>query len=396
MSEAGPISPERLRQILQALGINTTNIDVVLSSRASEATLATLLTQTQIREALREELDLHSSFSWEKFLYGGLNANFICRVFDNVETKIHDPSTYWVQNVTVSPYTGQLTIPASLEGVAIYSKMAYKYPLLSTRFVQLPDLTGFPNATQVWIGFENGSGGGTGLACFLYILDTGVEYIRAVMWGNFGQANRYVDITALCPNYKTTQHRYSLHLTRSMAIYYYDINPVAFGLITPPNYSFASIVGPPYALFCVDNPVSPIQCALFEARGMYNALTVNLPPYGFRVSDGEPTPPMQIPVYTTGTSTKWAGLATNVQVTSHPIPIWGYSRKTLGFQSNAAGTLVIQIYAGGAWRTYDTPAIVAGTLLSYHFPQEMQYPIINLIYTPVGADTIAVAEVNLA
>lgn len=38
-AEIGPISPERLRQLLVALGVNAVNLDVALSTRASEATL---------------------------------------------------------------------------------------------------------------------------------------------------------------------------------------------------------------------------------------------------------------------------------------------------------------------------------------------------------------------
>ena len=117
----------------------------------------------------------------------------------------------------------------------------------------------------------------------------------------------------------------------------------------------------------------------------------------FGLWSGQPTPPRQFALYNENTSTRWSGLATGGSVqTSHPVPIWGYPNKTLYFESDAAGTLDIEVYVGGGWRVYDSPSITANELLSYNLPAEMQAPIMRCVYTPTNADTIAYGEVHLA
>jgi len=109
------------------------------------------------------------------------------------------------------------------------------------------------------------------------------------------------------------------------------------------------------------------------------------------------TVPLNLPLYNEDTETKWSNLDTNGNTqTSHPVPIWGYPNRTLYFESDAAGTLDIEIYVGGGWQVYDSPSVTANELLSYNLPAEMQAPLMRCVYTPTDSDTITYSEVHLA
>jgi len=70
-------------------------------------------------------------------------------------------------------------------------------------------------------------------------------------------------------------------------------------------------------------------------------------------------------------STPLAGLSVDPDVTSEPFPLFNYSRKTILFQADGAGTLDIDILTQtGNWRTYDSQSVSANTLLTYNFGGE--------------------------
>jgi hypothetical protein len=97
-----------------------------------------------------------------------------------------------------------------------------------------------------------------------------------------------------------------------------------------------------------------------------------LSPYRFRVSDGKEIVPLALPLYLDDTDTALAGYSiTSGSVTSHPIPTFGYTRKTIYLMASQGGTLEVQVFTlTGNWRTYDTVSTPANTLLSYTLDDE--------------------------
>ena len=104
-------------------------------------------------------------------------------------------------------------------------------------------------------------------------------------------------------------------------------------------------------------------------------------------------PPRTFRLYSTGTNTLLAGLAVNPDVTSHPIPTFGYSSKTLMFRASGAGTLSIQVLTqANNWREYDTVPVTANTLISYII--EGDAVLARTVFTPTTPPaTISDAEV---
>jgi len=311
-----------------------------------------------VAAALGDALDLHSSFTWVKYLAEGLDAHFNARTvaLDGTDS-LATPSDYWIQELHRTPWTGYITNPSTLHGIGIYSKRAFRYPVLSFRAIIPTILFG----SSIYVGFENGSMGGNGLAFFMF--HSGASY---VVIGSFGGSTN-LNITGLLPaDFRTALHTYTVELNKTMAVFYVDNVAIAYGLITP-NSAFTAILGPPYGLFSTENPVSPVQSAFAEVVGAGNALRLALPPIYFRVSDGDPLPPKVIRLYDAGTNTLFAGLTIAAgSETSHPVPVFGYDTKTFHFRASQAGTLLIEVLMEtNNWRTYDTLPVAADTPLYY-------------------------------
>lgn len=356
----------------------------------------------------RNELDLHSSFTWIKFLREGIDSHFNAKAVDlNRIESLAQPSDYWTQDTyggtpgtTAFDCPGKITVPSNLAIVSIHSKNTFNYPRVVAR-AKLPTLTGYSAFSAIWIGVEGGARSGYGLASFYYYTPdggVGTEILQARLCYMEG-LTRSVVITNLLPTtFRTKDHVYSVEVTRSMIIYWIDDDVVAYGLITPSSF-FTSIQGPPYGLFSIERPFSSAFPAFIEVQGSGQTLEFQVAPFGFRVSHGDPLPPRIIRVYDESSTTLWAGMSVSngVTVTSHPFPLNGFDGKTIDFQATVAGTLYVDVYMQtGNWRIYPPnagTAILANVLESFDITgQEI---LGRIRFTPNADGLISDAEVHL-
>ena len=310
---------------------------------------------------LREELDVHSAFTWEKFLREGLDAHFDTRIM-TTETYSGLTSSCWKQFGT-SWNSGELKVPAGCAGFAIYSKNVFPYGYMSAQ-TKLATLT--TNYQSFVMGFEDGCSMGTGIAGFWHLRVADVEHFYAAAGGMFNA--RKIDIVdALPADNKTAMHTYSIIISKSQAEFYIDTVPVAF-FLNSPNLNFPSISYPPYAVERPFATFSPYLNSLLELgnQGDEN-FAVPLAPGCFRLSPGDPLPSRVHRLYNAGTTNLLADLSIpSGSVTSHPIPTFGYPDKTLCFQADQNGTLNIEtLMQTGNWRTYDSVSVTANNLLRY-------------------------------
>ena len=120
-------------------------------------------------------------------------------------------------------------------------------------------------------------------------------------------------------------------------------------------------------------------------------------PHYVAVGDGDPLPPRALHMYVPGTDTRLAGRSiTSGSITSHPMPMYGYNRKTLRFMASSGGSLEVQVLTlTGNWRTYDSISIPADTLLSYTV--EDVIVLARVVFTPSAYPaTILEAEVSMS
>jgi len=267
----------------------------------------------------------------------------------------------------------------------LYSRQFYKYPQLFVR-ATVPDRTGFPDNSHIGLEFE-----GVGLqhslvAGFWFVNILGTTTVTGKYTLDYVHGEpRGVDLAAYLPaDFMTALHRYACKVNKGSVEYRID-SALVLSVIYAPDSAFYSLAGPPYDIRIIPE--------ISEPGGMFHihledTNTVAVP--GF--SDGDPLPPRQYALYTENTNTKWTGLAPGAVVTSHPVPVWAYPRKTLVFQANAAGNLDIQVYVGGGWRSWVPGGItlVANQLEVYNLNGEV--PIVRCVYTRVAAETITLAE----
>jgi hypothetical protein len=316
----------------------------------------------RLAEKLRKELDVHSAFTWEKFLNQGLDAHFDGRIqLPDYTEKAARISDYWRQTTPQCYSDGEFTCPSSLRRVACYGKNVFNLVAFRTK---LPALT--KNEQEVWLGFEDGAQTGTGMAAFRLFRTSGVEKFRVHAGGQFQQWS-YLDITGALPSdAKTAMHVYGVALLKSWAEFLIDGIPVAFCLNSP-NLAFPSINYPPYGIFGPATSFPARMIPLIEVAAIEEELTLPLAPSNVRFGHTSEHPPRVFRLYQAGSNTLLAGLTVSSgSVTSHPVPVFGYAGKTLYFMANQAGSLLIEVLTQtGNWRTYDTDTVSANTLWWY-------------------------------
>jgi len=215
-------------------------------------------------------------------------------------------------------------------------------------------------------------------------------YIRVGAAGAIGAWGTFY-ITPLLPaDYDTALHYYTIKVNRNNVLFWIDGSLRAVFLLGIQEYrAYTPENVPPYLLVSTLSP-NTAGCYFVGMEGPdYMEWVVDT--NSLIAADGEPITPLMIPAYKENTDTKWTGLATaGALQTSHPVPVWGYTTKSLYFMADGAGTLTVQIYAGGGWRDIATPVVAANTLVVYNLDYET--PIARCLYDPSNNDTITLAE----
>jgi hypothetical protein len=361
----------------------------------------------KLAEKLSERLDSHSTFQWEHFLEQGVDAHFLCRVvgLDGTES-LAKASDYWKQTNYSGNYDfeGTYTRPKDKRIVAIYSRRAFVYPQLFAH-VKLPSLSLIGNETEInyYLGFEHGAHVHNGIASFyLYTSATYTNSLRAFAGPLNGGAIMVIDV-AKPVDFNTAYHPYRVVVTRNLVLFFVvdRLRAVAVqchqggGVLVKNNVL-------PYAVALI--APMPSSLTAFIELGAYSRtaiapsdFAVPLSPYRFRVSDGKEIIPLRLPLYCENSDTALAGYSiSSGSITSHPIPTFGYSNKTVYFMSNQSGSLSIEILTwSGNWRTYDSISISANTLLNYSIDDEVV--LARIVFTPSAYPaTISEAEVSMS
>jgi hypothetical protein len=179
---------------------------------------------------------------------------------------------------------------------------------------------------------------------------------------------------ALPSDYTTAAHFYWIKHNRSQAWFGVDNRLIGVALFTRSGVERILYENsPPYTIYIAPFSMpSDLYPMLFlepnrDAKGNIVPTTIDLPWRRVRITSGDPQPPFALPLYVAGTNTLMAGQSiSSGSLTSHPIPVFGYDRKTIYFMSDQAGTLEIQVFTlSGNWRTYDTISAPANTLTAY-------------------------------
>jgi hypothetical protein len=326
-------------------------------------------------EALSKKLDIHSTFQWEHFLEQGINAHFITRTADLKGSSILiKASDFWKQVDYKPPFEGTLTLPKDKMLVAIYSRRAFMYPNLIAN-VKLPSLSLVGDETHMYLylGLENGNSIYNGIASFL--LDTYTTYTNRlfVVAGPLtGVSQLNIDV-AKPADFNTAYHIYRVILTKNLVLFFIDgrLRAVAVQSLQGGYVKVKENVLP-YSITLI-SPMPSSMTTLIElyAFGRSSIASADavapLSPFRFRVSDGKDIIPLALPLYLDNTDTALADYSiSSGSITSHPIPVFGYSEKTIYFMASQSGTLNIEVYTlSGNWRTYDSISIPANTFYAY-------------------------------
>ena len=344
------------------------------------------LTQDELKNAVRDELA--GSFGVlntnkgevippDELFYSALRTKKNGRW---VLEKTQILGTYW--HIEDRDWTKRyIEVPSPPENyhLSLYTKNSWKYPWGGVN-AKLPSSL---SSGSFWLfGFEPGPGETAGLISFFISGDKLYAHCDGV-------SN---DITSYLPSdYSTAIHIYQIKVNHTTAEFYIDRSLVAVAIRR--GIELSAVSGPPYNIFGTKY-VGFDEAPAFAELCRCDVDTYYLDPGHFRAMSGDPLPPRHYDLYSTGTNTKWAGNSFDSAITSHPVPVWGYSKKCFLFQSNAAGTIAIEVYAGGGWREVVSETVTANSLWDYVL--NLEVPLARMKYTPTNSDSIAVAECNLS
>jgi hypothetical protein len=305
-----------------------------------------------------------------------------------------DLSKYWTATT--------LMVPENTDYLAIYSRVPVRYGYI-VAYMKCPDFVGlgYDEWTDLWVGFELGAGESWGIASWVLVVVGGANRLFAHVGGS--GLFRPVEQTANLPSdYTTARHGYWVKVNKHQVWFGIDSRIRAIAILAKSGVNRQLYLNsPPYTIFITGFYVPEVQYALLELGGTkgdrYTGVSIELGWGDVRFSEGDPTPPLALPLYVEARDTVMAGQSiSSGSLTSHPIPTFGYSLKTLRFMSDKAGSLEIQVYTlSGNWRTYDTISIPAGTLLSYSIDDEVV--LARAVFTPSAYPaTILEAEVSMS
>jgi len=277
----------------------------------------------------------------------------------------------------------------------IVSRLTKRWPVFAAD-IKLPTL----EADVLWkLAFETGHQGTAGDITFMpdrrdqY---TGTSYAdtQATFSAHTRGNHRVLDVTSLLPSdYDSAEHVYRLFRYRGGAWLTIDNELRAVILDGVPEGLPKWENNPPYALGSLNESMGSelgFKTSAWSTDEKEFTFPLTTEERCFGMFEGQELPPRQFPLYTESTSTKWQGSSLSGTVDSHPVPVWGYPNKTLYFKSAAAGTLRVQVYAGGGWVTRYEKSLTAGDLFVYNLDEEV--PIARCEYVATNSDAIDIAE----
>jgi len=326
--------------------------------------------------------DALQSIQLEHRLGGRLNDFFNATNLDG--TKRVDPADYWTSE--------------GLENAYVYTRGAFRYPILIA-YAKLPTMG---DGVRADMGFESGRATDLTHHARFLVEENEIEF----EYGLCHLGGRNMDIALhnaawLPSDYDAAYHVYQIVVKKNGAEFWLDnmLRAVALAGVgiggtgnAPADTSWNH--QSPYALgLYYPNVIAPTLTGYFMAHN--GKLGIDITGNNVVVMEGEPCPPRKFPLYTANSDTQWAGASlSGTGNTSHPVPVWGYPNKTLLFQSDAAGTLHIDVYVGGDWRRWDDISLTANELCIYNINGE--FPLARAVYDATNSDSIAVAELDVS
>jgi len=239
------------------------------------------------------------------------------------------------------------------------SRRGFPYGMMSFGIV-LPSLDP-KKIVCTYFGFEQGDWVKYGSILAKWYLLDGVETFD---FGAFGWHTRITNL--LPPDAKTAEHIYAVKVNRSCAELFIDRELKAVVLAAPGAAGRNVTDGPPYGVAVGNRGASPLAMPVLVELETPEGVEATLPlDYRkVRVSGEDPLPPRAYRLYAWETNSLFAGYTLSAgTLTSHPVPIYGYSSRTILFRadrSSAADGLVVEVLTQtGSWRTYHAETYAA-------------------------------------
>lgn len=309
------------------------------------------------------------------------------------------PSFYWDQD--------GIHKPANHNGPLVFSRKPVKYGRFICRGT-LPDMaadaTTYTDYTGIWFGMEHGQLLEFGSATFWwnYNPSDDTNELRAAVGG--AGVKTSLDITDQLPSdYDTKEHYYWIKINDGIVEFYID-NGLAAVFISGTGDRYTVRSGQPFGVKVCKAKIPAVSTPFFEAHaedkdtGEKLAMDFGIPVDGFRWTEGQPHPKRIFRLVRDQTIIPLTEGTYDSEITSHPLPLYGYKKKTMQFMADTDSTtdgLQFEVFTQERnWRVYDSRTYSANDLEI--FTPSAAIPLMRVSYDPsaTGA-SITEAEVCL-
>jgi len=279
-----------------------------------------------------------------------------------------DPDKYFGRDFVVWP--------KDLESVQFRSKLDVRYPHF-TLLAKLPRLSpvGDEKLVGLIFGLESDVGFGNGLLAFWLLKDSTRDNWLYLAVRCREEYKNLLATTYLPSDFDTKQHSYSILVSRCLAMFKIDGDPICFAVFGGKAEVVKENVRP-YSLLVLPRMAAGLN-ALVEiasnrvSKAPADATYEGLGWHYLWVNEGHEVLPLRLPLYPEDSGTPLAGQSIDGSVTCHPVPVHGYS-PAFYFHADGDADLIIEILSrNGNWREYDSDRFTAGTnrIWRYQMPR---------------------------
>lgn len=283
-----------------------------------------------------------------------------------------DLSQYWSDTY--------IQIPGNTGWLSIYSRYPIRYGFFIIR-ARLPNITQYDDGASVMFGFKNGEDPGYGSSLFVLSKTGGtIKFYTSI--GGSGTSSTASDLTSFLPSdYTSSQHTYWIKINTNQIWFGIDNRLRTIVLLLNSSAPIGQSINngsPPYSIYLCPFRVPVVQHVLLE----YTGLKTNGRLVGgtfttgwktIRWNEEEPITPLVMPLFKDNTDNMLISSSiSDTEVYTQPVPVYGYTYKSLLLSPTVDGTLTIETYSiNGVWKTYDSFDVAADQLVTYNIDSQL-------------------------
>ena len=328
------------------------------------------------------------SIQWEYMLEYGVDEFFVGRGVKIDGTEYAEKaSTFWEQVSYAEPFPGRFKLPGNLKTSAVYSRKAFRYPILIYRG-RFPNPPAIADYVAFYIGLEHGGATFNGILSYLFNPGGTAKLAIGAPPSVF-----HPDLNPVfAPD--ANEHVFKIYHGEYISMFMIDDRIVAF--VVQNERPEIITMNQPYMVVTsrkLPESLSVLLEFLSSKTAPSDDAYVDGPSYwNIRVSESDGHHPVLLKLYRENTTQTLEGLTISGTIYSHPFPLLYRYQARLSFQSSGSGTIYLESFEQPGIYTVRSYSYSANTLLLISLPH---MPVARIRISAGSTQTIQIANLLL-